>query len=242
MLTTLTKIIVTTALSFLAFSCNVSFNGTEGKGAVTSKNIPITESFTKISAEKGWDVILEKASTAELEIHAHQNLIDIFEYKVEDNTLIISAKNNIGSAERKEIIVHYTENLQRIKASSGTELTSREMIEQENIELKASSGAEVSLELKTASAEIEASSGAEINLQGTVINCKANVSSGAEIEAKKLRTKTANLKASSGGDLEMSVEKEITASSSSGGSIDYYGNPEQKNIKESTSGGDISQN
>ncbi|WP_121665780.1 head GIN domain-containing protein [Mesonia aquimarina] len=240
MLTTLVKIVVTTAISLLIFSCNVSFtNGVKGEGQVTTKEILIEKPFSKIVAKKGWDVVLEKSSTPKITVKSHQNLIDIFDYKIENNTLTVSSKKNIGSAEKKQIIINYSETLSSIKTSSGTELTANNIIEQEQVELIASSGSEILLELKTASATIETSSGAEINLSGTVINCSGSASSGSEIEAKKLRTKTANLSASSGADIEMSVENKITASTSSGGSIDYYGNPSSENVKESTSGGNI---
>ena len=240
MLTTLTKIVVTTAISLLILSCNVSFtNGVKGKGPVITKEISIEKSFNKIVAKNGWNVVLEKSSQSKITVKSHQNLIDIFDYKIADNTLTISAKKNIGSAEKKQIVVNYSENLSSIKTSSGIELTAQNSIEQEKIELDASSGSEILLKLKTASATIETSSGAEIKLSGTVINCSASASSGSEIEAKKLRTKIANLSASSGADIEMSVENTITASTSSGGSIDYYGKPSSENVKESTSGGNI---
>mgnify|MGYP003657037091 CR=1 FL=1 len=53
--------------------------------------------------------------------------------------------------------------------------------------------------------------------------------------------KNAEIKTSSGGDVEINVIESIHAEASSGGSIDYYGNPKNKKIKESISSGEIKQ-
>jgi hypothetical protein len=171
-------------------------------------------------------------------INANENLINQFHYYVEGGQLTIESKMNINSGTR-EVKLFYDSEINQIKTSSGTDLISKDVFEQEKLSLDASSGSEINLQLKTKNTVAECSSGAEINLEGTSIYFEGDASSGSEINAKKLKTKDCIVEASSGASIEIHNENSLKANVSSGGNIDYYGNPKKMNKKESVSGGNI---
>lgn len=237
-MTTLLKIIVTSVLSLVLFSCNfnVSFSETlDGKGPVTTQEHSL-KAFDQIDVSKGWEVVLTKSDTPRMTVETNENLHANLEFAVENNLLRISGKENIGNADAKSIHVYYTEKLNKIGAHSGSEIASNEIFQQEEIKIEASSGADISLKVDTKNTNANASSGAEIELFGKTENLESNASSGASVEAKNLEASSAVAEASSGANVELKVSESLTAGASSGGNLVYYGNPKNTNIDKSISG------
>ena len=78
-------------ISILLTSCNANLNigdGIEGSGNVITEKRKITDSFTKIKASTGVEVILEQGNTTEIEVEIDDNLIEYVITKVENGTLI----------------------------------------------------------------------------------------------------------------------------------------------------------
>ncbi|MBW2960612.1 head GIN domain-containing protein [Mesonia aestuariivivens] len=234
----LTKIYLVLILSLVAVSCKFDISGIQGKGEIVTKNISLDDTFTEIKTESGWKVKLIKGKENKLEVRANQNLIEQLDYNIREQRLTLGSKNNIQSGTR-QLTVYYTENLDLVKSSSGSTIEAKDTFEQENLEIDASSGSSIQLNLKVKKAIVDASSGARIELEGTSIYFEGESSSGSRIKAKKLKTKECDVKASSGGNIDIYNEGSLTAKASSGGNIDYYGNPEKISIHESISGGNI---
>ena len=85
----------------------------------------------------------------------------------------------------------------------------------------------------------EASSGANINVYGKSTTFSGRASSGSGIDADELESVDAYTKASSGANINVNVTGKLTAKASSGGDIDYEGNPTSVN-KDTSSGGSVS--
>ncbi len=105
--------------------------------------------------------------------------------------------------------------------------------------LKASSSGEIELSTQAQSLFAKASSSGSIELSGSGQELTGKASSGGEIEAKDFKVKNAEVKVSSGGEITVFTSHHLKAESSSGGSINYYGDPQQKEVNRSTSGGEI---
>lgn len=236
---TQTKIMACLVVCSFLFSCNfnVSLEQVKGKGEVTTQEHQL-EPFTQVNAENGWDVVLKKAEHPKLIVKANENLHPILEFSVENEVLHIASKEdkNIGDADAKTVVVLFSDGLQKIEAASGAEISSPEVFEQEKITLHASSGAEITLKLKTNRVIAEASSGSEIELKGTTTTFEADASSGAEINAKNLESQQAVADASSGAEINLNVSEDLTGGASSGGEVNYYGAPASVSIDNSVSG------
>ncbi|MEQ3650800.1 DUF2807 domain-containing protein [Hyphomonas sp.] len=126
-----------------------------------------------------------------------------------------------------------------VGASSSADVTAKAVSEQP-VRISASSSADVEIELAgNSQIDLTASSSADVVLSGTCDRIVVEASSSADVEAKNLSCKSARVKASSSADVTLEVTESVNATASSGGDINIYGNPAQRDVRES-SGGDIS--
>jgi len=209
--------------------------GVKGNGEVTSTDRELNGDFNAISAATGLDVFLTQGDSESIRVQADENLQSIIITEIEDGVLNIYAKENIGSSASKKVIVNF-KTIDRISASSGSDVVSTTMITVDDLEIYASSGSDVKLEVDVENLTCESSSGSDIKLSGSTNSFRANASSGSDIKAAKLNAITTNAKATSGADITVNTSKELTASANSGGDINYYGNPEKVEKNDGPSG------
>lgn len=239
-MTTLTKIIVSTILALTAFSCNFDFNiGIDGDGNVVTTQRELNGSFSEIRVSRGLDVILNQGSSESVSVEADENLQDIIVTEIDGNILKITTTENIRRSSSKKVFVSF-DDLTKIETTSGSQVSSENNLDVQDLKLETSSGSQLKLTLKAESLECDSSSGSNVTLSGIANRIYASASSGSGISASDLETKTANVKASSGANVSINTSKELTAKASSGGNISYYGNPEVVNNNESVSGSVIS--
>lgn len=220
------------------FSCNLK-TGVKGEGPVNDKTIELKKDFISISLSNGWDVKLKQAEKNSIHIVANQNLIDLFTHKLEKNNLVVSAKNNIGVADRKEITIFHKKELENIETGTGIKLyCNSKSVNTGKLNLSLASGSLTKAQINTDSLNLGLSSGANANLRGNVdfLNCIA--SSGSNLNAEHLTVQNAKTVASSGANIKIQVNNELTAEASSGGNITYIGAPKKLN-KNTSSGGNI---
>lgn len=236
-MTTLTKILVTTILSLLAFSCNFDFNiiGVNGNGNVTTSERELKGSFNQIDVSRGLDVVLTQGSYEQVSVEADENLQDIIVTEVEGNVLKITTTENIASSASKTVYVSF-DDLVKIDASSGSSVSSKNTLNTEDLDLETSSGSDLNLALQASHLNCDSSSGSNLRLSGKATSVVARASSGSGISASDLSTESADVKATSGANISINTSKKLTASANSGGNISYYGNPEIVNNNESVSG------
>ena len=120
-------------------------------------------------------------------------------------------------------------------AKDGTENT----IETNSLELDSSSGSTIKVTVNASEISGSSSSGSNINIYGKTKTFSASASSGSSIDADKLETINTSVKVSSGANIDVNVSGKLVAKASSGGSIDYEGNPTEVN-KDTSSGGSVS--
>ncbi|HYH16398.1 MAG TPA: head GIN domain-containing protein [Flavisolibacter sp.] len=127
-------------------------------------------------------------------------------------------------------------NLDRLDASSGARTTIDGSLTSNKLEVDLSSGASLTGNVAVTAMDIELSSGAKSNVKGRVDNLSVETSSGAHFNGYDLNAVTARADASSGGKMELSVSKDLAASASSGGAINYKGNGGISNVSTSSGG------
>lgn len=223
------------ALLFLTTSCFM--DGIKGDRNVIVQDRNISSDFDAISVSHGIEVSLTMSDENALSLEADENLHDIVITEVEDGTLRIYAEENIWSSKARKIYLTAI-NLNKIKATSGSEVISENTISADDLDIRVSSGADVRLMLDVADLSCNTSSGSAARLKGAVANFIANSSSGSNIRAKELTVKTCNADVSSGADISINVTEKLEANASSGGGIRYSGNPTEVQ-KNSSSGGSI---
>ena len=235
-MTTLTKIIVTTLLALMAFSCNFDFNpGIEGNGNVTTETRILNSDFNEIDTARGLEIILTNGNNEKVVVEADENLQDIITVEVVNNVLKISTDKNIASSATKKVHVTF-DNLDGIESSSGSSVYSNETISAANFDIETSSGSSINITLNADTVSCDSSSGSIVSLAGKADNLHASSSSGSVIKATNFKTQNATVKASSGGNINVNTSNILTAKASSGGNVSYSGNPEKINKSDNVSG------
>ncbi len=212
-----------------------TFNlGKKGNGHVVSEERQVSENFTEIKASGGLDIYLIQGNENKIEVEADENLLEQIQTYIKNGKLYITSKN-IGKSSAKNVYVTFIE-LNNIQASSGVDIVGKSVLKSEELTLKTSSGAELKLEVLSREIKANSSSGAEMELSGKATSLYASASSGSELNAKNLLTINCTARASSGSEIKINVQEKLTAKASSGGSIDYYGNPLSVESNKSSSG------
>lgn len=223
-MTTLAKIAIAVLFALFASSCHMDLNfgsGVKGNGEVVEETRKVAEDFTIVSASEGIDVFVTQDSQFKITVEADENVIDLIGTDIRDGKLKIHAIENIGRATKK-VYVSLPE-ITGLRSSSGADLIAQNVIESDKIELDASSGSDLHVELTANEVSADASSGADIKVAGTAKMLYADASSGADIRARDLMAEKCNADASSGADISINVSESLVADASSGADISYTG-------------------
>ena len=237
-MTTLVRIVVTSLLSLVLFSCNFDMNwnsGIKGNGNVVMETRDVTESFTTIKASEGLNVYITQGSNEAITVEADENLQELILTDIEEGVLKIHCKKQIGRAAAKKINVTFTA-LSELKATSGSNVYTTNTITSENLVLKSSSGSNMSVNVNANALTCDSSSGSNIKVSGKTVSLVAEASSGSNIKAGNLKAESSEVSASSGANLTVNTSKALVAKASSGGGVKYFGNPETVDTDKSSGG------
>lgn len=200
--------------------------------------------FTGLSVSSGIDVYLSQGNSEKL----------TFDVKgVDEDRVISEVKNgvlklyierkgfsgwNLGRNNYVKAYVTFKQ-LNNLQASGGADVFGQGGLSFKDLNLEASGGSDVKLDLKADDLNVSASGGADAVLQGSARTLNANGSGGADLDARKLTVDVCNANSSGGSDVYVNASKELTLKASGGSDIYYYGSA--KVLSQSKSGGsDIS--
>jgi hypothetical protein len=222
----------------------ISFNLMAASGNSDKTQTRQVSNFSGIKVSTGIDLYITMGTSEEVKIVADDDFIDKIITEVKGGKLHIYTKQsnnwfnwNSGTQTRKAYVT--VKELESIEASSGSDVTSENTLKGEDLKVSASSGSDVSIDIYYKNVWVGTSSGSDAKLSGKVKTLNAEASSGSDIVAKNLESKICKVSVSSGSDASVNVTDELYANASSGGDVNYYGNPQVKDINES-SGGDVS--
>jgi hypothetical protein len=236
-MSTLAKIVVSSLISLMFFSCmDINFGtGVDGNGNVITRERSISEGFDAIKVSRGMDVYITQTGTVGLKVEADENLHDIIKTEVENGVLKIYAMENIRRSSKKAVYLSF-DAVNLIEATSGSDLYSESTIKADELRLKTTSGSDMDLSLEANKVYCEATSGSDMQLSGTAIFLSADATSGSDIKAQKLQAQQCDAKASSGADIAVFASNQLYAEASSGGDIRYYGDPKTVKTSDNVSG------
>ncbi|WP_370478508.1 head GIN domain-containing protein [Tamlana flava] len=240
-MTTLIKIIVASILSLSLFSCNFDINlssGVRGNGEVVTTERPVNEPFSTIKANEGLDVYLTQSDIEAIRVEADENLQDLILTEIENGVLKIHCKKQIGKATSKKVNVSFKD-ISSIESTSGSDVYATNTITAEKLDLKSTSGSDMNLDVNTSILNCESTSGSDMRLSGRTSKLIAEATSGSDIKAADLIADSSAVKATSGADITVNTKNSLTAKTSSGGDISYYGNPSTVDKNKDVSGGHI---
>lgn len=236
-------ILISIYLTLLFTTSSCIFDGVvgiKGNRNVVSEDRTIRSDFEIINVQQGINLTISQGNPTSLSVEADENVIDLLITEVKNNELNIYFEKSVYQAKARNVFLT-SENISKIKASSGASVKSENTIQAETLELNSSSGS--TMKIRTIANEItsESSSGSNITIVGKSNSFTANSSSGSSINAKDLKVVNAITKASSGANIDVNVTGKLTAKASSGADIDYEGSPETVD-KNTSSGGSVTGN
>jgi hypothetical protein len=231
-MTTLARMAIALITALFLSSCNFDLNfgsGVTGNSTVAEESRSVTEEFTEVHASEGLDVYVTQSDQFSIEVEADENVIDLIGTDIKDGELRIHCIENIGRATKK-IYVTLPE-ITSLESSSGADLSVTETITATDLNLHASSGSDLSIEVEAQDITAHTSSGADIRISGKTQHLKADASSGSDIKAQELLAETCNAEASSGADISVNVSEKLVAVASSGADVKYTGDASVESTK-----------
>lgn len=128
--------------------------------------------------------------------------------------------------------------VEKLGVSSGATMQVEGTIKADKLVLEAHSGGTFKGDVEAAALEVEHESGSVVKIAGSAARISVDGSSGSDFSGYGLVTEKATVKVSSGASVKLTINKELTATASSGGELVYKGNAARSNVT-SNSGGSV---
>ncbi|AKK72229.1 hypothetical protein OK18_05865 [Chryseobacterium gallinarum] len=239
------------------------------KSNITSENNPSylngearnVGDFSGIQVSTGVNVVFKQEKPASVKVIADSDKLQYIITKVENGILRIYIDNKgIRNLKFRNLSVNVSSpKMSSIDVSSGSNLTVVNAIQENNMRIDASSGANVTGDFKISGAtdisvssganvragittgkiSVKSSSGSSTNLSGSAESGTIDISSGAVCKADDLKLTSLETEATSGGNLSVNVSGKLKVRASSGGLVKYKGRPEIESNISKTSGGTL---
>ena len=203
-------------------------------------------SFHGIKVSNGITVYLTQGNTAAVAVSANEvEVRNKIVTRVENGILKIYYdeddwkfwKNFNNKKSRAYVSVR---DIDKIQASSGSDVQVEGLLKVDQLSMDASSGASINGKLEASSLEVDQSSGSVITISGNISGIlKVEGSSGSVFRGYDLTVENCDAETSSGAGVQVTVNKELEVQASSGGYIHYKGNAVIRDVHTS-SGGSVS--
>lgn len=128
--------------------------------------------------------------------------------------------------------------LTELTASGGSEVRTAGTFSGDRLELVASGGSDVVIEIAVGTLEVSASGGSDLRVSGSARTARVQSSGGSDLNASGLTVDEADVNSSGGSDLSIAVRESLVANASGGSDISYTGQPRTVNVN-SSGGGEV---
>ena len=231
--------------SLLLIACSVTVFA-QDKTIINDKNAEPrnVKGFHAIKVSDGIDLYLsygdEAAAVSASEIkyrdkirtEVENGVLKIWYDQDDFNRIMFTNKRNLRA------YVSYKE-LDRIMASSGSDVLVDGTIKSNVLSLRLSSGSDFKGNIDVNELTVDQSSGSDIRIGGRANTVTIEASSGSDFNGYDLVSEVCTARCSSGSDITITVNKELKAHASSGSDIHYKGNASLIDVTKS-SGGSVS--
>jgi hypothetical protein len=194
-------------------------------------------SFSGVKVGEAIDVYLKKGDKESVRVEVTGARTSDVLTEVSGSYLKVHMRDGRYRNRNVKVYVTYV-SLEKIHASSASNVFSEGTIRANSMDISASSAASVEITIETGFASVDASSAGDLVLEGKAKELAIEVSSAGEVDAYALESEIVRANASSAGSAKISVSKELNAHASSGGSIRFRGSPGKTNT-DSSSGGSV---
>jgi len=205
-------------------------------GAQARETRPL-DGFDAVDVSGGIDLVVRQGASFVVEVVAPDGKAAEIVTEVRGNTLEIKRKSSFKFFDWGDYgSVNVTlPALKALSASGGSDVRNEGTLSSDDLNIVASGGSDVTLEVVAGNLAVEASGGSDLRLKGTARSASVSSSGGSDLNASQLTANEANLQSSGGSDLTIAVREKIVANASGGSDISYTGEPSVVTVN--TSGG-----
>ncbi|UXP31624.1 DUF2807 domain-containing protein [Reichenbachiella agarivorans] len=194
------------------------------------------ESFSEVSTSESIKVTLVKGNKNEARIITSNVDTDKVLTDINGESLNIHMTRGSYMNNSVEVILTYSGELSKIKASSSGQIKSDNKLVSNELYVKASSSGKVYLDVSANQLKVDVSSSGKVELSGQTKTQVVEASSSGKYDGFDMVSEGAKVDVSSSGKVDISVSKELFADASSSGKVTYRGTPEKVMADTSSSG------
>ena len=211
--------------------------------AQNTEEIRNVSNFKGIRISSGIDLYIKQGNVESVRIVGDKDKLVKVKTEKEDDILRIYTENSKGWfnfdfdwSNKNSLKAYVTvKNLNSIAATGGSDVFSEGKLDLIKLDVKATGGSDVKLDLDTDELTCETTGGSDVTLSGTATVFKAMATGGRDLKAKNLRTIFCSISSTGGSDAHVWAEKEISISATGGSDVYYKGNA--RVVQSNSSGG-----
>lgn len=190
--------------------------------------------FDAIEVGGDIDVKIKQGAEFRVEVNASNGQAEDVLTEVEGNTLEVRRRRNAGGG-FGGFFVDYSVSvtlpeLVSLSVSGGSDVASESALSGDHLNVTASGGADVVLEVTVGELDVQASGGSDTRLSGTADTLHVRASGGSDLNARALQAREALLQTSGGSDSDVTVLDKLVVNASGGSDVVYRGEPESIEI------------
>ena len=202
--------------------------------AQITKETRAINDFSKLRISKGINVTLVKGEDPSAEINIVNAPPSDVIIENDQNELVIKMKTRIYQDVSVQVYVTYRD-IREISLGSGSSVDNQEVLAGKVLILNAGLDSVIDLKVDVTSVEADVSA-ARITLEGYAESLEARATTGGKLQGQNLDVKEAYVTANTGGIVTVKATKLLDAKAGTGGTIEYLGEPEKINTKETFGG------
>lgn len=211
--------------------------------AQNTEEIRNVSNFNGIRISSGIDLYIKQGNVESVKIVGDKDKIEKVITEKEGDVLKIYAGIKKGWfnfdfdwSNKKAIKAYVTvKNLTSLFATGGSDVFSEGKLDLIKLEVKASGGSDIRLDLDADELICETTGGSDVSLSGTTTVFKASSTGGSDLKASKLRSNYCSVSSTGGSDAYVWAEKEISISANGGSDVYHKGGA--RVVKSSATGG-----
>ncbi|GGH40271.1 hypothetical protein IA57_01980 [Mangrovimonas yunxiaonensis] len=152
-----------------------------------SRNVTIVETkidpFSSLSITSDFDILLVKAFEASVEIETDDNLHDVINFQVTNNTLTFSSNSKITSRKKLNITVKYTDQLAHLILKNGAKVSAISAFKNQTINIEAHDNTAAELNLEATNLNLSSQGKAKLKLNIQSDTTRLELSENSKLEA-----------------------------------------------------------
>ncbi len=211
-------------LLFLS-SCSNYFKIKRGNGEIDT-NEYFFESFEKINIGGNYKVKLQHSENPKILIETDENLLEYLTVEVHDDELVINSYYNLKPTESVNIEIYYSD-LNKITSTGASSIEHHTELKSDDLEISLSGAGAIEMMLDVDELELSLSGAGLIDLEGYAYSQIIHLSGAGALEAEKLESRYTEIHISGVGNAKVNARKELNATITGMGNVEYYGDPDE---------------